>query len=38
MRSFYKQPPEAVREAVLAICHQPGLDVEERDALVQAAE
>ena len=36
--SFYKRTKEQVRDAVLALCHTPGLDVEDRDGLVQAAE
>ena len=36
--SFYKRPREAVRDAVLALCHTPGLTVEGADLLVQAAE
>jgi len=36
--SFYKQTKEQVRDAVLALCHTPGLEVEDADALVQAAE
>jgi predicted nucleic acid-binding protein len=36
--SFYKRSKAQVRDAVLAICHTPGLDVEDADALVQAAE
>ena len=36
--SFYKRTKEQVRDAVLAICHTPGLAVEDADALVQAAE
>lgn len=38
LSSFYKRPKEQVRDAVLAICHTPGLEVEDADALVQAAE
>jgi predicted nucleic acid-binding protein len=38
LRSFYKQSRDQVRGAVLAICHTPGLDVEDAEALVQAAE
>ena len=36
--SFYKRTKEHVRDAVLALCHTPGLDDEDRDGLVQAAE
>ena len=36
--SFYKRSKDQVREAVLALCHTPGLDVEDADGLVQAAE
>lgn len=36
--SFYRQTRGQVREAVLAICHTPGLTVEDADGLVQAAE
>lgn len=36
--SFYKRSKPDVRDAVLALCHTPGLDVEDADALVQAAE
>ena len=36
--SFYKRTKPQVRDAVLALCHTPGLDVEDADALVQAAE
>ncbi len=36
--SFYKRPRGAIRDAVLALCHTPGLDVEDADLLVQAAE
>ncbi|GAB5550166.1 MAG: PIN domain-containing protein [Sandaracinaceae bacterium] len=36
--SFYKRTKEQVRDAVLALCHTPGLDVEDADGLVQAAE
>ena len=35
--SFYKRSKSQVRDAVLALCHTPGLDVEDADALVQAA-
>ncbi|HEX9950721.1 MAG TPA: PIN domain-containing protein [Rubricoccaceae bacterium] len=35
--SFYKHTKPQVRDAVLALCHTPGLDVEDADALVQAA-
>ena len=36
--SFYKRTKEQVRDAVLALCHTPGLTVEDADGLVQAAE
>ena len=36
--SFYKRSKEQVRDAVLALCHTPGLAVEDADGLVQAAE
>jgi predicted nucleic acid-binding protein len=36
--SFYKRTKDQVRDAVLAICHTPGLEVEDADGLVQAAE
>ena len=36
--SFYKRTKEQVRDAVLALCHTPGLAVEDADGLVQAAE
>ena len=36
--SFYKRTKDQVREAVLVLCHTPGLDVEDADSLVQAAE
>ena len=36
--SFYKRTKDQVREAVLVLCHTPGLDVEDADGLVQAAE
>lgn len=36
--SFYKRTKAQVRDAVLALCHTAGLDVEDADALVQAAE
>ncbi len=36
--SFYKRTKTQVRDAVLALCHTPGLDVEDADSLVQAAE
>ncbi len=36
--SFYKRTKPQVRDTVLALCHTPGLDVEDADALVQAAE
>ena len=36
--SFYKRSKEQVRDAVLALCHTPGLDVEDADGLMQAAE
>lgn len=36
--SFYKRSKAQVRDAVLALCHTPGLDVEDADSLVQAAE
>ena len=36
--SFYKRSKDQVRDAVLALCHTPGLDVEDADGLVQAAE
>ena len=36
--SFYKLGKEQVRDAVLALCHTPGLTVEDSDGLVQAAE
>ena len=36
--SFYKRTKDQVRDAVLALCHTPGLDVEDADGLVQAAE
>ena len=36
--SFYKRTKPQVRDAVLGLCHTPGLDVEDDDALVQAAE
>ncbi len=36
--SFYERSKEQVRDAVLALCHTPGLDVEDADGLVQAAE
>ena len=36
-RSFYKRSKEQVRETVLALCHTPGLEVEDADGLVQAA-
>lgn len=36
--SSYDRTKEQVREAVLVLCHTPGLDVEDADALVQAAE
>ena len=36
--SFYKRSKEDVRDAVVALCHTPGLDVEDADSLVQAAE
>ena len=36
--SFYKRTKPQVRDAVLALCHVPGLNVEDADALVQAAE
>ena len=36
--SFYERPKDQVRDAVLALCHTPGLSVEDADALVQAAE
>jgi len=38
LSSFYKRSRSDVRDAVLALCHTPGLDVEDADALVQAAE
>lgn len=36
--SFYKRTKTQVRDAVLALCHTPGLAVEDADGLVQAAE
>lgn len=36
--SFYKRSKAQVRDSVLALCHTPGLDVEDADGLVQAAE
>ncbi|MGB3544997.1 PIN domain-containing protein [Rubrivirga sp.] len=36
--SFYDRTKEQVRDAVLVLCHVPGLDVEDADGLVQAAE
>ena len=36
--SFYGRTKPQVRDAVLVLCHVPGLDVEDADGLVQAAE
>lgn len=36
--SFYGRTKAQVRDAVLVLCHTPGLDVEDADSLVQAAE
>ena len=38
LRTFYGQSKDQVRDAVLALCHTPGLAVEDADGLVQAAE
>ena len=36
--SFYGRTKPQVRDAVLVLCHTPGLDVEDADGIVQAAE
>lgn len=36
--SFYKRSKPGIRDVVLALCHTPGLGVEDADALMQAAE
>jgi predicted nucleic acid-binding protein len=38
LRSFYKRTKEQVRGVVLALCYTPGLEVEDADGIVQAAE
>ena len=38
LRTFYRRSKPQVRDAVPALCHTPGLSVEDADGLVQAAE